>query len=598
MKSINEEEKENKEKDVKKKESVLGKKSSDYFLLNIVSHLFNNVKIFKKKIIPKYVDYILRTDDSISSIDKLNYELNIIYTLFSQEVINLNKDNIISCLDFEDEYEKKETIFNNIDIDLTPKIGLNHYLNLSDIPLQYYNYKSKKAENYEIKTHINNNKFRLFFCLEFFNDYTLKNIENLKHTIDFLFYYFENIYIIFQVRNFEKVEEIINDIEEAEKEKEIIKKEDENVVNDDNKEIKYLFYINNKNNKGNKNVFDFFKDCEEEYYFILDNNNEIIFMRNDTKNIVENIFQFILPFKKDKKSFIDYAKEKEKTENEIGLLVKQLINFITKVKKLDYAFYLEFNCSFSASINEEYTDIKIKKINELIINGEFRIKEYQYLKNILSLIKEKSKKDIINYKLEEIPTVDIDVDFTEMKCLNCSTIIPDDKHFYYCYICKTKYCYECVQKQLKNEGKKKYIDQKHNLLFFKTKNLNNFKNIDKHKLGNNLFAETTSDDELGSRHSSICNGCRDTIRNMARYVCLNCRPGRYISDGFVDYCQKCVEKMCNNEDEKRNLEMCADEQYEIGESMFLEGYIYHNIHKHDEHIYLLLPLQYISYQEY
>ncbi len=321
-------------------------------------------------------------------------------------------------------------------------------------------------------------------------------------------------------------------------------------------------------------------------------------MRNDTKNIVENIFQFILPFKKDKKSFIDYAKEKEKTENEIGLLVKQLINFITKVKKLDYAFYLEFNCSFSVSINEEYTDIKIKKINELIINGEFRIKEYQYLKNILSLIKEKSKKDIINYKLEEIPTVDIDVDFTEMKCLNCSTIIPDDKHFYYCYICKTKYCYECVQKQLKNEGKKKYIDQKHNLLFFKTKNLNNFKNIDKHKLGNNLFAETTSDDELGSRHSSICNGCRDTIRNMARYVCLNCRPGRYISDGFVDYCQKCVEKMCNNDDEKRNLEMCADEQYEIGESMFLEGYIYHNIHKHDEHIYLLLPLQYISYQEY
>ena len=85
MISINEEEKENKEKKPIKKLSVLGKKSSDYFFLNIVSHLFNNNKVFKEKIDPKYLDFILLTDSSISSIDKLNYELKIVYNLFDEK---------------------------------------------------------------------------------------------------------------------------------------------------------------------------------------------------------------------------------------------------------------------------------------------------------------------------------------------------------------------------------------------------------------------------------------------------------------------------------------------------------------------------------
>ena len=59
------------------------------------------------------------------------------------------------------------------------------------------------------------------------------------------------------------------------------------------------------------------------------------------------------------------------------------------------------------------------------LEGEFRTKEYQYLSkllNSLDLIKDK-----LFFNLREMQTIDIEIDFTDMKCTKCSKLILDNK---------------------------------------------------------------------------------------------------------------------------------------------------------------------------
>lgn len=56
--------------------------------------------------------------------------------------------------------------------------------------------------------------------------------------------------------------------------------------------------------------------------------------------------------------------------------------------------------------------------------------------------------------------------------------------------------------------------------------------------------------------------------------------------------------MCTNENEKENLEHNSDEVICCDNSNFTKGHTIDTNHKHDEHIYLLLPLQYNDTQEY
>ena len=154
---------------------------------------------------------------------------------------------------------------------------------------------------------------------------------------------------------------------------------------------------------------------------------------------------------------------------------------------------------------------------------------------------------------------DIDIDFENMECEKCKNIIKEDDYLYYCYTCKVKYCYNCVQEQLKKEKKKdKYIDKKHNLIFFKTKDKNNFKEIEETKLGKNKFVETEEED-LVSWSSTRCNGCGSGLNNgMQRYLCLSCKKGRRQSGGYIDFCSKCINKMCNNKNDKEQIERTAN----------------------------------------
>ena len=484
-------------------------------------------------------------------------------------------------------------MFTDIEMDLIPKFQKNMQIDFSFINFHHYDLKTGTIEKYEIpKNNVNKNKYRLFF-FTIIGDSLPKideKIKNMHNLVTNLFDYFENIYIILQTGKEENIMNIIK----KEKINKIIQKEKEKDNNEDNQKIKYIFHIlSTYNNKNHQNyINDFFSQQGDEYYFILDKDNKIISINEEMDKFNNEMFLFIHKIKNNNNTFLEHSLEKENKEKERVLLLKQLLNFILKLKKLDYIFIVDFTISFIACVNEEFNSIIIKDINTIRMRGEFRTKEYQYLNNLLNLMKSKANDKLIEMRFEEFPTIDIDIDFTDVKCQKCLKIIPEDKHLYYCYICKQYYCFECVKNQLKNRGKQKYIDQKHNLLFFKARNINNFKNIDKSKLGNNKFADSTDDDQLDTSHSALCNGCRGHFRNMARYVCVTCRPGFYFSDGYIDYCQSCIEEMCVNENEKIIKEEKANDEIYCRENLFTEGHKINNIHKHDEHIYLFLPLEY------
>ena len=65
-----------------------------------------------------------------------------------------------------------------------------------------------------------------------------------------------------------------------------------------------------------------------------------------------------------------------------------------------------------------------------------------------------------------------------------------------------------------------------------------------------------------------------------------------MSGGYVDYCKECIEKMCTDQNKKIELEEKANESLSVNKNEFTKSHIYENRHKHDEHIYLLLPLEY------
>lgn len=591
---------EKKENNEQIKERILGKKSTENNLFNIVSFLLNNNKNnFEEKLKPKDLELNIVTSSRISKIDKLKYKIDISYSSFNPKrdtINNIEKyKDFPNSIEIKDEYYKIKNDFEKVSIDLIPSMNKNMILDLSLFPFCYYNTDKKEIEPYSIK--LIKNKFTLILYISHFNEENINEIKRITEGLNFIdkmYDYFENIYFIFEA----------NSEEQIKKNESLIKIINNNNNTDDKQRIKYIFNIlslYDSKNKSNR-IINIFKSNKfgQEYFFILDQNNKIISIKKNFSNVIKKISNFALKIKnsldKQNINLNDIFKEKEIKKEKSNNSIREIIYFFSKIKNLDYLFDLQFELSFSAYLNDECSNIYIKKVNSIFLEGEFRTKEYLYLKNLLESIK--LSKPNNSYSLKEIETIDIDIDFTDMKCKNCSKIIPEDKHLYYCYFCKTKYCYECIHEQLKKKGKEKYIDKEHNLIFFKTRNKKQFTCLDKKKLGNNIFAKSTNDNQFDNRHNAICNGCRDRFDNMARYVCIHCRPGLYLSGGYIDYCQKCIEKMCTNENEKENLERNSDEEIYSASSNFTKGHTIDTNHKHDEHIYLLLPLQFNATDEY
>ena len=566
-------------------------------LINLLSFLINNKNDFNEKIKPSELEIKLITDSDMSFTNQLIYKIQINYLSFNEKrdiVKNMSKyKKIPTDVELRDEYYGTKNIFKNINLNFIPTIKKGINLDLSIFPFYSFNKENKKEDKFKFKLGNNiNNKFILCIYVIQTDDITInkidKNIESLNKMKN-IWDYFEKVYVIFQINTYEQISRLAGNNK--------INKYIFIDNNDQNNKIIYLFNILSiyELNDSNENLINIFlnksniKEKGKEYFFILDQKNKIIKLKN-LSDLSETLSYFLFNLKNDTKNNSYIPKEKEMNKKIKIIKMKELLYFISKLKNLDYIFNLDFKISMNISINDELTKIELKKINSITMNGKFFKKEYNYLMGLYNFIRQKN----CNFNASEIPTIDIDIDFTKMVCDKCSTIIPEDIYLYYCYKCKTKYCYECVQKQLNNnKGKAKYIDKKHNLIFFKTRDKKQFLNIETSKLGQNKFAQCTNDNDFDNKHNAECFGCKGNFMGTERYICLKCRRGIIGGNTFIDYCGKCIEKMCKDREEMIKLEKEANTTfYNHDSNNFTTDHKITANHKHEEHIYLMLPLQY------
>jgi hypothetical protein len=261
-----------------------------------------------------------------------------------------------------------------------------------------------------------------------------------------------------------------------------------------------------------------------------------------------------------------------------------LTNFINDLSNLRYIFDFYYNINFSMILSDSNHKFKLDTIERVEIGGSLKTEEYNKFKKYFDNI----NNDNFIFKLKEIKTININIDFpANIYCKVCKNIIPNDKELYYCYFCKDFYCYKCVKDNFESKsGKEKFIDQKHNLLFFKTRNKNLFLNIEEHKLGKNTFTTIQS---FKSYHSASCDGCSSSFDGSPRYICITCKPGIYLSGGYNDYCDVCIEHMMKNDDAGKKMQ--KDIKTINYNSNFVSNHILRNIHNHENHIYLMVALE-------
>ena len=607
----NEKEQKIQEKSEKKKKYKIMPNKIKNSLFNMISFLIYNKNNFEEKLKPSELEITLETGSNISTYKNIKFKTKLNYDSFNPKRDLIKNLKIYKSfpaeLEMKDEYYTKGV--ENVSVDIYPRIKKGIKLYLSEFP--FYSYENKTI-NKNIKNEIKNslqckeNEFILCIYLPSF-DNTDKDIIQMIESIfetDMYDQYFKSTVIIIQTQDEQHLVKIASF--------EILKKYFEKNANSDKdkKKIKFLFNplsnykANEKNDNNfvnifqrNEDIFFFERNQEKKFFFILDNNKTIIKIK-PLKEIGNIITLFLLKLKQNKNNGQDSLShsQKEKEKKEKLKEAKKLMHFICNIHKLNlnYIFDLKFKIILSLKINDELTKIKIKKINKLSVEGIFFSKEYKYLKQISDSLKMPS----CEFNLQELQTIDIDIDFTNMECEKCKKIISDEEYLYYCYICKLKYCYECVQNQLKNnEGKKKYIDAKHNLIFFKTRDKKQFLNLEISKLGKNRFADAYEGD-LSYWSSTVCNGCRGNLRRgEERYVCLHCRKGKKMDGGFIDYCSVCIKKMCENKNDMVTLEAKSNEVLDSWSNDFLEGFSFKVEHKHENHIYLMLPFSITSGEE-
>ena len=215
--------------------------------------------------------------------------------------------------------------------------------------------------------------------------------------------------------------------------------------------------------------------------------------------------------------------------------------------------------------------------------------EYKKVRDWTQILKPEDVEDV-----REIELFDIPVDFTINKCKKCNKEIGKDEPMYYCYKCATKdkYCEQCVLEHYRNKdniGKKKFIDPEHNLLFFKTRNENSFKKIDKFKLGIDLFKQY-DDEKQFENFQRLCYGCKRKFNESPRYICLNCNRGTLIYGRYHDYCINCIEHMMKNDEEGKKIQDIQERIYGYETRTLLTNNETYK-HNNDEHVYLMIALE-------
>ena len=466
-----------------------------------------------------------------------------------------------------------------IRVDMLPFVQNKMLIDFNFFNFFYYNGKIFhkfviNPNNDDVFTDNKRKLFIYFYGIDNKNEaFNLKNdldkIINIKNIWKILSY----IYIIIPVINKNQAIEMHNKLPDFLKNKK-----------DDNFKVSVIYLTDDFNDGNAINIFyNFYKIKNRNYFFIL--NNNVVFKLNDYSKMIKELNKYIelMNAKNDPVQSLENLKNLKKM-NQFKLFIF-LTNFINDLSNIKYIFDFNYNMNFSIKINENNFSFKLDKIEKIEVGGSLRTEDYNKFKKFFDNINDE---DFI-FKLKEIKTINIDIDFSkEIKCKVCKELIPEGKESYYCYICKDYYCYKCVKSNFDSKiGKEKFIDQKHNLLFFKTRNKKDFLNIDQDKLGKNSFTKINT---FKYNHSASCDGCGSSFNDNQRFICITCNPGLYLPGGYHDYCNNCIEHMIENDDFGKKIQKDI-KLLKNSSSPFLYNHTLQQRHNHDNHIYLMVALE-------
>ena len=550
----------------------------------------------------KYLLHLVKFEDNSQYMNPKNIKIDI-FSTSEKSIINkiyysmiIKNNNYNPKFDLKKNipiYEKMRTFFyqlkdecNNkindneisIKVDFLPFIQSKMLIDFNFFNFFYYN--GKIFHKFIIKPNndddFKDNKSKLFIYFDGIGNETkvfnLENDLNKIISIKNIWKIFSYIYIIIPVSNKNKAIEIHNNLPIFLKMKK-----------DENFKVSVIYLSDDINDGAAINIFfNFYKTKNKNYFFIL--NNNIVYKIKEYSVMLKELNNYIdLVYGKNDPVQIKENQIYMQKMNDLKLFMF-LTNFINDLSNLRYIFDFYYNINFSMILSDSNHKFKLDTIERVEIGGSLKTEEYNKFKKYFDNI----NNDNFIFKLKEIKTININIDFpANIYCKVCKNIIPNDKELYYCYFCKDFYCYKCVKDNFESKsGKEKFIDQKHNLLFFKTRNKNQFLNIEEHKLGKNTFTTIQS---FKSYHSASCDGCSSSFDGSPRYICITCKPGLYLSGGYYDYCDVCIEHMMKNDDAGKKMQ--KDIKTINYNSNFVSNHILRNIHNHENHIYLMVALE-------
>ena len=562
-------------------DSILPEEVQGFLLDYFINCLFSDEKNFTKGLNPSDFDIILSTNEEEGK--EIFHSLNICNTKFDPQTAPSRKVIVFEDLEeilvpFTNGKNIIEKYFKEVTIHVYPKIRRNLRFDIASLNYKIVN-KDGKVEDYKME-HVNDNPDNKdILCICTFKLDEKKNhkfgkilqlLEQFEKFKEF-FNYHRIVYFIFCIKEEDQILNEYNMFPQPIKE-----------CNQKFKNIKIIFYLNPKGEDDDEvlNMYGF-NDLGKSFYFYINSKNVIYEADNMlcSGDIIENSI-------KRKKREIDLNKNKTQKQligerNEAFLI---FYNFLKNIKNYKYFFYLDFKFEICFRYDTDY-HLSISYIHFSHITAELRTKEYNIIKKCSQILEPDYE------KIDEIHTKDIDIDFSKMECFRCGKTIGDKDDMYYCYKCKEKYCRECVINNLEtNKGKARFIDPKHNILYFKTRDLNQFKNIDMHKLGKDLFADCIDESKLVN-HEAYCNGCGKQLGRGARYLCLQCKPGKFHDDGYNDYCSECINHMINGDEKGKKIQEAEDRLYNNDIRLLSDE---KDTYRHDieKHIYLMIPRQY------
>ena len=560
----------------------------------------------------KYILHLLK-DDTEKFIRQKNLKIDVNSSSYKSTIGNINYNMTINSL----QYNKKIDIKENLP--KIQKINSSNYLIRDEFNNNVnYNEISIKVNlipNLDKKTIIDFNFFNFFFYNgKIFHKFVLTPNPDDEFTDDrcklFIYFFFNT--------NKSLCGNLLNDLDKITKNENVWKvishiyivipaKDKEEIKTTHEENLNYLkmkenklqrtsiLYLSDDIKDGNSiNIFqNYYQKRYSNYFFILNNANKVKFL-GQASNIYNEFIKFSDDYIKSKNPVGTYKNNKKEKKEKLKKFFNFLSKFIDEIPNLNYILDFYFNMKFSILLDEPGVYFKLHQIEKLEVGGNLRTKDFQKFKKYFDEIK--SEKYV--FKLYEIETKDIPINFdSPFICKVCNKEIPKDKECYYCYICVEFYCYECVKNNFTTKtGINKFIDKKHNLIFFKTRNKNNFLDIDVHKFGKNTFTKSTS---FKSSHNASCDGCRSGFYGCQRFICMTCKPGLYLAGGYSDYCTSCIEHMMANDEKGKNIQQRLTQIQNSG-STFCRNHSLIEKHDHENHIYLMVALEgsLSSYQGY